>query len=147
MELSTRQHKIGVELLGILSYYGLTICKNTGRGKMSFGKKLKQLRFEKGLTQEQITEFLGYKTTSYVSDVEIGKFIPQPDKLEKWAIALGISKEEMDDLLLEYNLEQLGFDDPAFTMMFKEIPKMTREEKQSLIRSYEAVIRARQSKR
>ena len=114
---------------------------------MSFGKKLKQLRFEKGLTQEQITEFLGYKTTSYVSDVEIGKFIPQPDKLEKWAIALGISKEEMDDLLLEYNLEQLGFDDPAFTMMFKEIPKMTREEKQSLIRSYEAVIRARQSKR
>ena len=114
---------------------------------MSFGDKLRQLRRQKGLTQEEVTEFLGYKTKSYVSDAERGKFIPQPEKLEKWGKALGMSKEEMDDLLLEYRLEQLGLDDPAFTMMFKEIPKMTRDEKQSLIRAYDSVIRARQAKK
>lgn len=114
---------------------------------MSFGKKIRQIRLQAGLTQVQVAKALGYETSSYVSDVEIGKFIPAPDKVERLARALGVSKEEMDDLLLEERLESLGLDDPAFTMMFKEIPHMTKEEKQSLIRAYEAVLRARGQKR
>lgn len=114
---------------------------------MSFGEKLRQLRMQKGLTQHDVREVLGYETNSYISDAESGKFIPKPDKLAKWAEALGISNEEMDDLLLEAHLEKLGMDDPAFTMMFKEIPRMSKDEKQSLIRAYEAVMRARQAKR
>jgi transcriptional regulator with XRE-family HTH domain len=110
---------------------------------MAFGDKLKQLRLQRGLTQEEMTKALGYESRSYVSDVENGKFIPASDKLEKMAVALGMSKDDMDDLLLEDRLEGLGMDDPAFTMMFKEIPRMTKEEKQSLIRAYEAVMRAR----
>jgi transcriptional regulator with XRE-family HTH domain len=90
---------------------------------------------------------LGYETSNYVSDVERGKFIPSQDKLNKLAHALGITNEEMNDLLLEGTLETLGLDDPAFTMMFEEIPHMTREEKQSLIRAYDAVIRVRGQKR
>lgn len=114
---------------------------------MSFGRKIKQLRLQKGLTQQQVAKSLGYATSSYVSDVEMEKFIPAPDKLSKLAHALGVANEEMDDLLLEVRLESLGLDDPAFTMMFKEIPHMTKEEKQSVIRAYEAVIRARGQKR
>lgn len=114
---------------------------------MAFGDKIRQIRLEKGLIQEQISEVLGYNSNSYISDVEIGKFIPQPDKLEKLAQALGMTTEEMEDLVLEERLERLGLDDPAFTMMFKEIPRMTREEKQSLIRAFESVLRARQTKR
>lgn len=114
---------------------------------MSFGKKIKQLRLQQGLTQVQVAKTLGYETSSYVSDVEMEKFIPTPDKLTKLAHALGVTNEEMDDLLLEERLESLGLDDPAFTMMFKEIPHMTKEEKQSVIRAYEAVIRARGQKR
>lgn len=114
---------------------------------MSFGKKIKQLRLQQGLTQVQVAKALGYETSSYVSDVEMEKFIPTPDKLTKLAHALGVTNEEMDDLLLEERLESLGLDDPAFTMMFKEIPHMTKEEKQSVIRAYEAVIRARGQKR
>lgn len=114
---------------------------------MSFGKKVRQLRLQKGLTQIQVANSLGYATQSYVSDVEMGKFIPASDKLERYAGALGVTNDEMDDLLLEVRLEELGLDDPAFTMMFKEIPHMTREEKQSLIRAYEAVLRARGQKR
>jgi transcriptional regulator with XRE-family HTH domain len=114
---------------------------------VSFGKKIKQLRLQQGLTQVQVAKALGYETSSYVSDVEMEKFIPTPDKLTKLAHALGVTNEEMDDLLLEERLESLGLDDPAFTMMFKEIPHMTKEEKQSVIRAYEAVIRARGQKR
>jgi len=110
---------------------------------MNFGDKLRQLRRERGISQEKLSEKMGYATNSYVSDAERGKFIPQPDKLAKWAEALGMQYTEMEDLLLEYKLEDLGLDDPAFTLMFKEVPNMTREEKQSLIRAYEAVMRAR----
>lgn len=114
---------------------------------MSFGKKIKQIRLQQGLTQAQVAKTLGYETSSYVSDVEMEKFTPAPDKLVKLACALGVTNEQMDDLLLEERLESLGLDDPAFTMMFKEIPHMTKEEKQSVIRAYEAVLRARGQKR
>jgi len=114
---------------------------------MSFGKKIRQIRLQKGLTQSDVTKSLGYASNSFISDVEIGKFIPSPDKLDRLAAALGMPKDEMDGLLLEDRLESLGLDDPAFTMMFKEVPHMTREEKQSLIHAYEAVLRARGQKR
>ncbi len=38
-------------------------------------------------------------------------------------------------------------DDPGFTMMFKEVPNMTTEEKASPIRSFEAVMKAREDLR
>ncbi|MHB1390812.1 MAG: helix-turn-helix domain-containing protein [Thermoleophilia bacterium] len=114
---------------------------------MNFGDKLRQLRRERGITQDQLREKMGYATNSYVSDAERGKFIPQPERLAKWADALSMTYEEMEDVLLEYRLQDLGLDDPGFTLMFKEVPNMDREEKQSLIRAYEAVIRARKGKR
>jgi len=114
---------------------------------MAFGNKLRQLRLQRGLTQDHITKVLGYATRGYVSDVEAGKFIPGPDKLEKYAKALGMTKEEMDDLLFEDKLETLGLDDPGFTIMFKDVPRMTKDEKQSVLRAYEAVVRARSQKR
>ncbi len=113
---------------------------------MAFGDKLRQIRLEKGLSQEKVANTLGYPTNTYVSDAELGKFIPGPDKLEKWAKALDITSEEMEDLLLESKLQDLGLDDPGFTLMFKEVPNMTREEKQSLIRSYEKLIKARKTR-
>lgn len=114
---------------------------------MALGNKMRALRMQKGLKQEQIAEKLGYLSTSYISDAENNKFIPAEEKLKKWAEALRISWEEMKDLVLEAELEELGIQDPAFTMMFKDIPRMTYEEKQSIIRAYEAVVKARDRKR
>jgi len=111
-----------------------------------FGMKLQGQRAAKGLTQVQVSKSLGYKTSSYVSDAEMGRFIPHPDKLKKWAKALGMSREEMDSLLADAKLEDMGLTDPGFTMMFKEVPNMTAEEKESVIRAYEAVIKARSAK-
>jgi transcriptional regulator with XRE-family HTH domain len=114
---------------------------------MSFGTKIRQIRLQKELSQIEVSKRLGHGSQSYISDVESGKFIPTEEKLDTLARALELTRQEMDDLLLEERLEQLGLDDPAFTMMFKEVPRMTKDEKQSLIRAYESVIRARGSKR
>lgn len=114
---------------------------------MTFGQKIKQIRLEKGLSQEKVAKAMGYPNNTYVSDVERGLFVPQQDKLDRLAKALGITYEEIEDLLLESKLQDLGLDDPGFTLMFKEVPNMTREEKQSLIRAYEKVIKARRPER
>jgi transcriptional regulator with XRE-family HTH domain len=114
--------------------------------KEIIGKKLQELRLQKSLSQVQVSKALGYKTSSYVSDVEMGKFIPQPEKLKKWAKALGMAQKEMNELVVEAKLEDIGLSDPGFTIMFKEVPNMTVEEKESVIRAYEAVIKARSAK-
>jgi len=115
--------------------------------KQILGKRLRQIRKEKDLPQSTISEALGYKASSYVSDAEKGKFIPQPDKLYVWGKVLGMTKSQVDDLVVDVKLEDIGLTDPGFTLMFKEIPNMTAEEKESVIRAYEKVIKARSVKR
>jgi transcriptional regulator with XRE-family HTH domain len=114
--------------------------------KQKIGKQLKDRRQEKGLLQKDVSKVLGYKNDSYVSDAERGKFIPQPEKLKKWAMALGMTQKAMGELVVEAKLEDIGLSDPGFTIMFKEVPNMTAEEKESVIRAYEAVIKARSAK-
>jgi transcriptional regulator with XRE-family HTH domain len=57
---------------------------------MNFCQKLRKLRIEKGLTQQELAERLVYKSNSYVSDVESGHFIPSRDELKKIARALDV---------------------------------------------------------
>lgn len=114
--------------------------------KQILGKRLRQIRTEKGLPQSAISDVLGYKTSSYVSDVEKGKFVPQPEKLYVWGKVMGMTKRQVDDLVVDVKMEDIGLSDPGFTIMFKEVPNMTAEEKESVIRAYEAVIKARSAK-
>lgn len=114
--------------------------------KEILGKRLRQIRAEKGLPQSAISDVLGYKTSSYVSDVEKGKFIPQPEKLYVWGKVMGMTKSQVDDLVVDVKMEDIGLSDPGFTIMFKEVPNMTAEEKESVIRAYKAVIKAREAK-
>ena len=107
---------------------------------------MKEIRAEQGLTQMQVSKALGYENAAYVSDVERGKFIPQPEKLLRYAKALGMTNKEMDELVVEAKMEDIGLSDPGFTLMFKEVPNMTVEEKESVIRAYNAVIKARIAK-
>ena len=112
-----------------------------------FGKKMKQIRLERGISQEELAERLGVGSNSYLSDAERGRFLPSDDKLQAWADIMGLSWEEIEDLKVDAELERLGLTDPGFTMMFKEVPNMTTEEKASIVRSYEAVMRAREDLR
>jgi len=118
-----------------------------GEMVMGLGEKLKFERVKRGISQEEIAKRLGHKTNSYVSEVEGEKIWPAEEKLKIWAEVLGMSWEEMEDLILEAKLEELGISDPAFTVMFKEIPKMTPEEKKSILRAYEAVRKMREKKK
>jgi len=114
---------------------------------MAFGDKLRNIRLKKGISQRQVAETLGYPSQSYVSDAENNKFIPKQEKLKLWAKALGMTFQEIEDLLLEAELEERGMTDPAFTLMFKDIPKMSAEEKRSILRAYEAVREAREKRK
>lgn len=113
---------------------------------MNFGKRLKQIRLQKGINQEQISERLGLKSNSYISHVESGDFVPSDDKMSVWAEMLSLTMDEIEDLKLEARIEELGINDAGFTMMFKDFGNMTSLEKQSIIRAYEEVLKSRQAK-
>ena len=115
-------------------------------GDMNFGQKLRRLRESKGLTQQQLAEKLGYVTNSYISDVKKGAFIPSEEKLKKIAKALGVPFKELDDLLLESKLEQLGIKEPELISLFKYIPSLPEKDKRNIINAYLS-IKERRGKR
>jgi transcriptional regulator with XRE-family HTH domain len=114
---------------------------------MIFGQKLKQLRIKKGLTQQQLAEKLGYKTNSYISDVESGHFIPSRDKLKKIARALGVSFKVLEDMLLESRLEALGIKEPELISLFKDIPSLPEKDKRAIINAYLSIKERRMKKK
>jgi len=114
---------------------------------MSFGQKLRQLRKQKGLTQQQLAERLGYKTNSYISDVESGHFIPSREKLKKIAKALGVPFRVLDDMLLESRLEALGIKEPELISLFKDIPNLPKKDKKAIINAYLKIKERKQKKK
>jgi transcriptional regulator with XRE-family HTH domain len=114
---------------------------------MIFGHKLRQLRIEKGLTQQQLAERLGYKTNSYISDVEKGHFIPSRDKLKKIAKALGVPFKVLDNMLLESRLESLGIKEPELISLFKDIPSLPEKDKRAIINAYLSVKERRMKRK
>jgi transcriptional regulator with XRE-family HTH domain len=103
---------------------------------MNFGQKLRSLREEKHITQQELAEKLGYVTNSYVSDVEKGQFIPSEANLKKIAKVFNSPLARLKDLLLESKLEEMGIKEPAFVSMFKDYPRLTKREKEEIIKTY-----------
>lgn len=64
---------------------------------MNFGARLKQLRLERGLTQQQVANHFGITKTS-VSEWETGRTKPEQDKLTKLA---ALFETSIDELLTE----------------------------------------------
>jgi len=116
-------------------------------GDMNFGQKLRQLRIEKGLTQQQLAERLGYKTNSYISDVESGHFIPSREKLKRIARALDVPFKVLEDMLLESRLEALGIREPELLSLFKDIPSLPEKDKRAIINAYLKVKERRKKKK
>lgn len=65
------------------------------------GKFIRELRLENGLTQEQLADKLCEKylstSTKAVSDWEMGKTIPEIEKLDELCMMLGVSMDELMD--------------------------------------------------
>ena len=103
---------------------------------MQFGQKLKKIRREKGISQQELAEKLGYVTNSYISDVEKGKFIPSRKKLKEIAKVLKVPFGELDNLLLESKIRELGIKKPELIALFQDIPRLPAKEKKQIIKAY-----------
>jgi transcriptional regulator with XRE-family HTH domain len=114
---------------------------------MNFGQKLRRLRIEKGLTQQELAERLGYKSNNYVSDVENGHSIPSRGKLRKIARALDVPFKMLEDMLLESKLEALGIKEPELLSLFKDIPSLPEKDKRAIINAYLKVKERRMKKK
>ena len=115
---------------------------------VAFGDKLRHRRLQAGLSQVTVSERAarhGVKASQgHIADIEAGRYIPTDETRRALAAALEMTEAEMESLYLEARLEELGLDDPAFTLLFKDVPNMTPEEKQSLLRVYfEDILPAR----
>ncbi len=65
-----------------------------GALKVQFGKRLKFLRKQSDLTQEQLAESTGL-TIESISNIERGLFGPKFDNLEKIAAAIDVEVKEL----------------------------------------------------
>lgn len=63
-------------------------CSN---GSMDFNTRLKQLRHDAKLTQQELADALGYSAQSRIGNWEIGTKKPPFDELPRLAAALGVS--------------------------------------------------------
>jgi len=61
-----------------------------------FGKRLKEIRKRKGLTQEQLAELTDMDTNN-ISKLELGEHLPKKDNIEKLCVALNIEPKELFD--------------------------------------------------
>jgi transcriptional regulator with XRE-family HTH domain len=111
-----------------------------------FGQKLRKLRENKGLSQQQLAEKLGYVTNSYISDVEKGTFIPSEEKLKKIAKALKVSFSKLKEFFIESKLESMGITEQSFINIFKHYHRLTKKDKQVIINAYLKVKKRNQKK-
>lgn len=68
--------------------------------------------------------------------MEKGAFIPSEEKLKKIAKALNTSFSKLKDLLLESRLKEMGINEPAFINIFKDYPRLTKNDKRAIINTY-----------
>lgn len=61
--------------------------------KQDFGKRIKELRIKKGITQYQLAENAGIDP-KHMSHIETGRSFPKADLIEKFANALNIDYTE-----------------------------------------------------
>ena len=64
--------------------------------RKKFGKRIKELRKLKGLTQEQIAELINIEPPN-ISKIESGTHFPQPENIEKIAKVLELNIKELFD--------------------------------------------------
>lgn len=97
-------------------------------------------RIPAGTPLKRIAKRTGY-TEAYLS--QITNFARIPEKYEVYENlfhkGLQITKKDFEDFIMEAKITEAGIADPTITLMLKEIPYMSRDEKQSIIDAFELV--------
>ncbi len=74
----------------------------------SIGLVLKAARLEKGLSQIDLANLLGYDSGQFISDWERGHSAIPMKRLAELALLLDLDRDHLFDLLLEFSIERLA---------------------------------------
>lgn len=102
---------------------------------MNIYKRVKELREERGLTQDQLAELVGYKNRSSIARIERGdSYIPQP-MIKKIADALGVFP---GDLMGWDNkdIEEFSLDEKAIIYRFRTLNYAGRKMIRTILNDY-----------
>jgi len=94
--------------------------------KIKFGKRLREIRNNKDLTQEKMAEMIGIQPENY-SRLENGLSFPKPENLEKISKVLNVEIAELFqfshlndyDKILDAIIEKLKTDQDATVITYK----------------------------
>lgn len=106
---------------------------------MSFGKKLRKLRKERGISQQELAKKLGCKSNSYIYDIEKGNFIPSEKKIKRLAKALRVPLSKIKDIIFESKIENFGIKDMDFINMFRDYPNLSKKDREGIVRFYNRI--------
>ena len=77
---------------------------------VEFGNRLRQLRKDRKLTQQQLADLIGVKN-SVISFYEVGDRTPSPDVLRKLALALHVTADYLLGIERAATLDATGLDE------------------------------------
>ena len=77
---------------------------------VELGNRLRQLRKDRNLTQQQLAELIGVKN-SVISFYEVGDRIPSPEVLRKLALALHVTADYLLGIERGASLDVTGLDE------------------------------------
>ncbi len=94
--------------------------------KKQFGKRLRELRINKELTQEKMSESIGIQPENY-SRIENGLSFPKPENIEKISQVLGVEVVDLFQFknlnnyekILDALINKLKTDETAAVMAYK----------------------------
>ena len=88
---------------------------------VEFGKRLRELRKQKNLTQKQLAALIGVRN-SIISFYEVGDRMPSPEVIKKLAVALHVSADFL--LGIEKVMQEQPFDTTGLTESDKELVRL-----------------------
>ena len=107
-----------------------------------FGKTIKEIREEKGISQAALARRLGHTSNSYVRDVERSVFTPPREKLGPLARALEVPVARLEEAYLATRLRELDF-----VAMLKDYGHLSPEDREAILRTYDRIKRKKDGKR
>lgn len=110
----------------------------------AIGRRLREVRNRRAFSQTKLAELVGI-TQTLVSDYEIGRLRLNAGLLAKFVKALRVSADEI--LGLKETKENGFFRDRRFIRRMEEIEKLSRPEKQTLLKTIDHFLRGAQAAR
>lgn len=104
------------------------------------GRKLKEIRMAKGMSQEELAKALGYTNRSSINKIEIGRSSMPIEKVQKAAEVLGVSPLELFNEVENFinnSVKATSTDtpglDPDFLIRYEALSDKNKEQAKSYI--------------